>query len=92
MAMLAVVILGYTGAMSPHIVIPALWRGGRTYWFGVLLLLALYGISEWIDQMFSGQIIIGHLIMAVVGSYTLMTKARILGVVYRERQEELGWL
>jgi hypothetical protein len=30
--------------------------------------------------------------MAIVGSYTLMTNARILGVVYRERKEELGWL
>ncbi|MFY7817139.1 MAG: hypothetical protein ACOVRB_02115 [Akkermansiaceae bacterium] len=92
MAMLAVIILGYTGAMSPHIVMPALWRGGGTYWFGVILLLILYGISEWIDTMFSGQIIVGHLIMAVVGSYTLMTNARILGLVYREKQEELGWL
>ena len=92
MAMLAVVILGYTGALSPHIVIPAVWRGGGTYWFCVLLLVLLYGISDWIESMFSGQIIVRHLIMAVVGSYSLMTQARILGVVYREKQEELGWL
>ena len=92
MAILAVVILGYTGALSPHIVFPAIFSGGWIYWVGVILLLALYFIGAVIEDIFSGQIIIGHLIMAVVGSYTLMTNARILGVVYRERQEELGWL
>lgn len=92
MAILAVVILGYTGALSPHIVFPAIFRGGWIYWVGVFLLLVLYFVGAVVEDIFSGQIIIGHLIMAVVGSYTLMTNARILGVVYRERQEELGWL
>lgn len=92
MAILAVVILGYTGALSPRIVLPAIVRGGWIYWLGVILLLALYVTSNAVEIIFSGQIIIGHLIMAVVGSYTLMTNARILGIVYRERQEELGWL
>ena len=92
MAILAVVILGYTGALSPHIVFPAIFRGGWIYWVGVFLLLALYWVGSVIEHIFSGQIIIKHLITAAVGSYTLMTNARILGVVYRERQEELGWL
>jgi hypothetical protein len=30
--------------------------------------------------------------MSGVGAYVLMTNARMLGVVYREREEELGWL
>lgn len=92
MAMLAVVILGYTGALMPHIVVPAIFRGGWIYWAGVVMLLALYFMKSTIDDMFSGKIIIGHLIMAVIGSYTLMTNARILGIVYREREEELGWM
>lgn len=92
MAILAVVILGYTGALSPHIVFPAIVRGGWMYWVGVILLMVLYFAGSVVEKVFSGQIIVGHLIMAVVGSYTLMTNARILGVVYRERREELGWL
>ena len=92
MAMLAVVILGYTGALMPHIVLPAIFRGGWIYWAGVVMLLALYFMKSAIDDIFSGKIIIGNLIMAVIGSYTLMTNARILGVVYREREEELGWM
>jgi hypothetical protein len=92
MAMLAVVVLGYTGALSPHIVIPAIFRGGWLYWVGVFMLCLLYIAGSFIEKALSGSSIIGTLIMSFVGSYTLMTNARILGVVYRERQEELGWL
>jgi hypothetical protein len=92
MAMLAVVVLGYTGALSPHIVVPAIFRGGWLYWVGVLMLCLLYVAGLIIEAALSGSLIIGTLVMSLVGSYTLMTNARILGVIYRERQEELGWL
>jgi hypothetical protein len=92
MAMLSVVILGHSGAVLPHIVIPAIFRGGWLYWAGVVMLIGLYYVGSLIQDIFAGRIIIGHLIMAVVSSYTMITNARILGVVYRERQEELGWL
>lgn len=92
MAMLAVVVLGYTGALSPHIVIPAIFRGGWLYWFGVFMLCLLYAGGSVVEQVLSGSLLIGTLVMSLVGSYTLMTNARILGVVYRERQEEFGWL
>jgi len=91
MAMLAVVVLGYTGALSPHIVLPAIFSGGRVYWIGVILLVLLYSVDSMVQDLFSRQFIVRHLLMALVGSYTFMTNARILGVVYRERQEELGW-
>lgn len=92
MAILAVVVLGYTGAASPHIVIPAVFRGGWLYWVGVLLLILLYFVGSVIENAFSGSLILGTLVISIVSSYTLMTNARILGVVYRERQEALGWL
>jgi hypothetical protein len=92
MAMLAVVVLGYTGALSPHIVVPAIFRAGWLYWVGVFMLCLLYIAGSFIERALSGSLIIGTLVMSVVSTYTLMTNARILGVVYRERQEELGWL
>lgn len=92
MAMLAVVVLGYTGALSPQIVIPAIFRGGWLYWVGVFMLCLLYIAGSFIEDALSGSLIIGTLVMSVVSAYTLMTNARILGVVYRERQDELGWL
>ena len=92
MAMLAVVVLGYTGALSPHIVIPAIFRAGWLYWVAVSMLCILYFVESQIESMLSGLFLIKFVILAVVGVYTLMTNARILGVIYRERQEELGWL
>jgi hypothetical protein len=92
MAMLAVVVLGYTGALSPHIVVPAIFRAGWLYWFSVLMLCLLYVAESAIESALSGLFIIKFIILAFVGAYTLMTNARILGIVYRERQEELGWL
>lgn len=92
MAMLAVVVLGHLGALSPHIVLPAICRGGWIHWVGALLLLALYATGTIIHDLLHGHLVTRHLVMAVVGSYTLMTHARTLGVVYRERREELGWL
>jgi len=92
MAVLAVVVLGYMGAVSPHIVIPAIFRGGWLYWFGVSMLFLLGLAETLIGAALSGHFLIGALVMSIVGAYTAMTNARILGVVYRERQEELGWL
>lgn len=92
MAMLAVVVLGYTGALSPHIVFPAIFRGGWLYWVGVLMLCLLYLIESAISKALAGSFIAGSLVMSVVSTYVMMTNARILGVVYRERQEEFGWL
>lgn len=92
MAMLAVAVLGYSGAVSPHVVVPAIVRGGGIYWLGVALLLLVYIVGTIIEELFGGQLIIGTAILAIVGSYSLMTNARILGVIYRERQEELGWV
>jgi hypothetical protein len=92
MAMLAVVVLGYTGALSPHIVFPAIFRGGWLYWIGVLMLCLLYFMESIISKALAGSFIVGPLLMSIVSIYIMMTNARLLGVVYRERQEELGWL
>jgi hypothetical protein len=92
MAMLSLVILGSMVAISPHIVIPAIFRGGWIYWVGILLLCLLYIIEIFVANIMEGNIIVGTFVMAIVSSYTLMTNARILGIIYRERQDELNWV
>lgn len=92
MAMLSVVVLGYTGALSPHIVIPAIFRAGWLYCFAVLMLCMLYVAGSVIAHVMTGLFYIKFIVLAFVGAYILMTNARILGIVYRERHEELGWL
>lgn len=92
MAMLALVILGHMGAISPHIVIPSILRGGWIYWIGIFLFCLLYIVEMFIANIMQGNMIAGTIVMAIITSYTLMTNARILGVIYRERQDELNWL
>jgi len=92
MAMLAVVILGRLGGMSPHIVIPAIFRGGWLYWFAVLLICLLYFAELKASAIYGDQLILGTFIAAILGMFTIMTSGRILGIVYRDREEELDWL
>ncbi len=91
MAMLAVVVLGGIEYLSPHIVIPSILRGGWLYWFGVLLLGFLYATGWLISTHLSDRPIIGVFVISIVGAYVLMTSARILGIVYREREDKLRW-
>lgn len=92
MALLAVVILGRLGGMSPHIVIPAIFRAGWLYWFAVLLICLLYVAEIFVSGAFAGHFIVGTLVAAFLGMFTLMTGGRALGIVYRDREDKLDWL
>ena len=92
MAMLAVVVLGYLGAMSPHIVLPAIFRGGGVYWLAVFMIVLLYMTEGFVGQVLEDRPLLGTFVLAVLGIYAMMTNGRALGIVYRERQEELGWI
>ncbi|MGC4016344.1 MAG: hypothetical protein QM755_17740 [Luteolibacter sp.] len=92
MAMLAVVVLGRLSAAGPHIVIPAMFRAGWLYALAVFLLFFLYMAQSMVGSFLEGMPIIRALVLAVVSMYVLLTNGRMLGVIYRERQEELNWL
>lgn len=92
MAILAVVVLGYLGAMSPHIVIPGIFRAGWRYGLGVVMLYVIYTFEGSMSEVLHGRVIMGTIIMGFVGMYVLMTSARILGLVYKDREEKLCWL
>jgi hypothetical protein len=92
MALLAVIILGSLGAMSPHIVLPSIVRAGGLYWLAVFLLLVIYLCEVTLGTVLADTFLIGQLIMAVVGMYTLLTNGRLMGMIYREKSEELNWL
>jgi hypothetical protein len=91
MAMMAVACLGYLGAMSPHIVLPAIFRAGGLYWLAVFLLAMLDLGFDYIDGLLNGIPFLNVIVLTVIGAYVFLTNGRILGVIYRERQEEMGW-
>lgn len=92
MAMMAVVVLGEMRAANPFVVIPAIVRAGGFYWLAVGSLVLLYLFEILVAGFFGGIFILGTVVIAFIGMYTLMANGRILGLIYREKEEELGWL
>ena len=92
MAMLAVVVLGNPLALSPHVVIPAIFRAGFLYWVVVCLICLLYLAELIAGYYLANQFIVGPVVLAVIAIYAFMTNARALGVVFREREKELNWI
>lgn len=91
MAMLAAVVCGSLRAAGPLRVIPSIFRAGGVYILAVLLLVGVYIAELQLLEMQGGGMIHSALIMAFTGPYVFMANARILGIIWRERREELGW-
>ena len=91
MAMMAVVVCGYLGAVSPLVVIPAILRSGKFYWLLVGLTMLTSLIQTHLSEFIVSFHWTGFLFIGVVYGWMLMTNARLLGLIYREKQEELGW-
>jgi len=92
MAVLAVVVLGRISAISPHVVIPAIFRAGWRYLLAVGLLAVISGLESLSEQFIADLFLIKYLVMAVVGMYCLMANARTLGLIFRDRRDELNWI
>lgn len=92
MAMMAVVVLGYIGALGPHIVFPAIIRAGGLYWLAVFLIVLMFLFEVFVGSAVSKLPLAGTLIIALVGIIAMMWNGRTLGIVYRERREEMGWI
>lgn len=92
MALLAVVIMGTLTVLSPHVIIPAIFRGGFIYLLAIFIMIVMLVFQAIISDLLIEWPLIQSLVMAVVGIYSFMTHGRALGIVYREREEQLGWL
>jgi len=92
MAMLAVVVMGYLGAMNPLIVLPAIMKSGWLYWLALALLLSVAVLVVVILNATQEVLVVGTILTALLIMFTLMTNGRILGILYRERKVELGWV
>ena len=89
MAILAVIVLGYLGAMNPMI---GIFRAGESYLLAVIFLRLIYFLQATVAEALGGYFIIGGLVMGLFGMYVMMASARTLGKVYQDRNEALGWL
>ena len=62
MAILAVIVLGYLGAMNPMIVIPSIFRAGGFYLLAVIFLGLIYFLQATVAEALGGYFIIGGLV------------------------------
>lgn len=92
MAMTAMVVLGYLGAMLPHIVVPAIFRAGGLYWLAVFLIILIYLFQSFIEGGLAGIPILGAMVASLIKIVAMMLNGRTLGILYRERREEMGWI
>ena len=100
MALMGLVVLGTFRAVSPHIVIPAIFRSGFTYWiaFGLLVLTQFSEsyVETWLTNALPSSVLTTYVmipaLMCFVAIYTLMTSGRVLGLIYLKREDEIGWV
>lgn len=96
MALLAVAVRDDSTSLSPHIVLPAIFRGGWVYWVAVLYTVLQYVVQLYLERQLTGpmtvgQMLLSHLTLSFAEAYLLMAHARALGLVYQVRGEKLGW-
>ncbi len=92
MAMTAMVVLGYLGAMLPHIVVPAIFRAGGLYWLAVFLIILIFLAQGFLGDLLARIPILGAVVASLVEIVAMMINGRTLGIIYRERREEMGWI
>jgi hypothetical protein len=91
MALLGSVVCGNLYGALPHIVLPGVFRAMPGYLLavpGLAVAVAVCGLAE----EYSHRIpYVGWLIAAAIAIYSLMVQARVIGLIYREKREALGW-
>jgi hypothetical protein len=94
MALLAVAVTDNFLALSPHVVIPSIVRVLGPYlvaWL-VLAMLAITGAGIKWAMGFVSVPILPAVVVEFVSLYLLFVEMRILGLMFRARRAELGWL
>ncbi|MDQ8190702.1 hypothetical protein [Roseibacillus persicicus] len=92
MAILGVGILGTFRALSPHIVVPSIFKAGGLYWAIVGILFAVYVLQSFLLALLGEIFIVGALVAAFVSMLALMINGRLLGLLYRNKEDELEWI
>jgi hypothetical protein len=91
MALLGSVVCGNLYGALPHIVAPGVLRAMPGYLLaapGLVVAMAACGTAEDYSQRLP---FVGWLVAAAIALYSLMVQARVIGLIYREKREALGW-
>ena len=91
MAVLASLAFGGIGAALPHIVFPAVVRSLPGYLLAVVALV--FGMFFCgLAQAFAKDVpFVGWFLTAAITLYSLMFQGRLIGLIYRDKSDKLGW-
>lgn len=91
MAVLGIIAFGNLGGSFPNVVLPAILKALPGYLLAVAgMVVAFVGLG--MTQEFAGHVpYVGWLLASAVALYSLMFQARLLGLIYLAKREQLGW-
>ncbi|HTD67343.1 MAG TPA: hypothetical protein VK846_12520 [Candidatus Limnocylindria bacterium] len=95
MALLAVAVSDSFVALSPHIVVPSIFRVFLPYAVACLVLGVLAGIRFGLGfalVLFVPIPVLPEVILGFVSLYALVVEMRVLGLLFRGYRHRLGWL
>lgn len=91
MSVLAMLSYGGILAALPPIVVPAILRCMPGYILTVVVLIATFIICGVVEELCGHIPYVGWLFGTAVGLYSLMVQARLIGLLYRNKRDEIGW-
>jgi hypothetical protein len=94
MALLAVAVSDSFVALSPHIVVPSMFRVFLPYAVTLLVLGVLVGVrfGAQLGMVFVDIPFLPGVILGFISLYLLVVEMRVLGLLFRSYRQRLGWL
>lgn len=94
MSFMAVALAESLTALNPLVIIPSILKIPGAYLLAVIILAAVLAVN-WIGNAFLPQVLPVPILPGVLGEfiglYLATVEMRILGLLYRSKQEQLGW-
>lgn len=94
MAVTGLVVMGGTVGAGPILVIPAIWKSGGGYALAsIVLMLVPWSFMTGLHAFGSGfeSHLLGSIAAAAAAAFVLIMQARLIGLVYLQNKEHIGW-
>jgi len=91
MSALALLDFGGIGGALPHVVFPAVIRSLPGYLLPVLVLILGVVVCVEAQEYIARIPFVGWFLTALIALYGLMFQGRLIGLVYRDYRERIGW-
>ncbi len=91
MGMLALAMTPRFAALNPLIIIPSIFKVGRGYLLAIAALVAVMVVRLVVQKVLGAFPAVGALLVTTASLYFLVVQARVVGLLYRVYEDDLGW-